>query len=139
MNFHAGQVLTLLDGTRRRIGEVTVERVEDDLVFADLRSGPDFAAVEPLFQAFEEAVDSQALKRVDALDAEIAALKLHLVTADGTEAVPIHDVQVWSDGRMTCRVPPVAPADAQGSAPLGAGENQSDALSLVEVKRQLRV
>jgi hypothetical protein len=116
MTFHADQVVTLFDGTNRRIGDLTVERIDNDLLFARIRPGPDFAVAEPLFRAFEEAVELQALKKVDELDGAIAALNLHLVTDDDQQSTSVHDVQVWSDGEMTCRLTPVAPPSVNGAA-----------------------
>ena len=150
MTMEAGQMLKFSDSERRRIGDLTVERRENDLVFAHIEPGPDFTSVEPLFRAFEEAVELQARKRVDELDAEIAALKLHLTTADGSESVPIRDVQIWSDGEMSCRIA----ADAAGDdgfdpevartrqneelmALLDARTKQTETLSLAEGRRQL--
>jgi hypothetical protein len=115
MTLQGGQKWILLDGARRRIGELTIERMEDDLVFAAIYPGPDFGAVEPLFRSFEVAVEAQALKRVDELDAEIAALNLQLVSSDGRETVPVQDVQIWSDGGITCRLPRLGRADGSGA------------------------
>jgi len=57
-----------------------------------------------LFQDFEAAANLQALSAVDELDTEIAALGLHLRTPDGSQRIKIHDVQIWSDGDMTCKL-----------------------------------
>jgi hypothetical protein len=133
MTIQAGQVYALLDNQRRNIGEVTIERLEGELLFASIHPGVDFAAVVPLFRAFEEAVELQALKKVDELAGQIAALKLQLASGKDREPMAIHDVQVWSDGAMTCRLRPVAPSDGKG-ADLAKG---ADLLSLAEVKRQL--
>jgi hypothetical protein len=61
-------------------------------------------AVERLFEEFEEAVNLQALRLVDELDTEIAALGLYLRTPDGLQRMEIHDVQIWSDGDVTCQL-----------------------------------
>jgi hypothetical protein len=49
-------------------------------------------------------VDTQALSVVDELDAAIAALGLHLHTPSDSQHRAAHDVQIWSDGSITCRV-----------------------------------
>src|SRR5437763_1291810 len=113
MTFQIGQMLILLDGQRRRIGEVTVERLDGELLFAAVQHGPDFAVAAPLFRAFEEAVELQALKKVDELAAEIAALKLQLAAGKDEEPVAIDDVQVWSDGTMTCKLRSVSAGDGE--------------------------
>jgi hypothetical protein len=41
---------------------------------------------------------------VDELDHAIAALGLLLQRPGNQEVEPIHDVQIWSDGAMTCRL-----------------------------------
>ena len=145
MTFEIGQVLTLLDGQTRRIGDIAIEGLEDNLLFARMRTGPDFAIAEPLFRAFEEAVELQALKKVNDLVAEIRAMELQRVSADGKHTVPIHNVQVWSDGRMTCRVElgsfdlEVARTHQNKTlmAFLDARANTAERMPLDEVKRQL--
>jgi hypothetical protein len=52
----------------------------------------------------EDATDLQALHKVDELDAVIDALGLHLRWVDGSQELPIRDVQIWSDGAMSCRL-----------------------------------
>lgn len=91
--------LSLLDARQRPIGQIMLERCQDDMIFGQFVPGKAFATVEQLFQEFEEAVDAQALSIVDQLDAEIAALGLCL--RFGTQVTKIKDVQIWSDGGIT--------------------------------------
>jgi hypothetical protein len=104
MQLHAEQTIDLIDGEGRQVGRIVIERSEDDLVFGKFIPGPAFPAVQHLFREFEEAVDLQALSVVDELDAAIAALGLHLRSPDSSQRVEIRDVQIWSDGGITCRV-----------------------------------
>ncbi|MFN8494793.1 MAG: hypothetical protein U0350_44735 [Caldilineaceae bacterium] len=96
--------LYLLDAKQRWIGELEIEQIVDNLISGLFVPGPDFPAVAEIFQKFEEAVNVQALSVVDNLDAEIARLGLRLCLPDKIECVAIHDVQIWSDGNITCRL-----------------------------------
>ena len=93
----------LIDAQQRQMGQVTIERNKGNLIFGMFDPRPAFSAVAQLFQDFEEAVDVQALSVVDELDAKIAGLGLHLRFPNG-KRVEIHDVQIYSDGGMTCRL-----------------------------------
>ena len=104
MQLHAEQTVHLIDAEGRQVGQIVIERSEDKLVFGKFTPGPTFPAVQHLFREFEEAVDLQALSVVDELDAAIDALGLHLRSPDGSQRVEIHDVQIWSDGGITCRL-----------------------------------
>ena len=104
MKLYAEQRVYLIDAQQRQIGQITIERNEDNLLFGKFVPGSDFSAVKRLFQDFEEAANFQVLSVVDELDTEIAALGLHLRTPDGSQCIKIHDVQIWSDGDMTCRL-----------------------------------
>jgi hypothetical protein len=108
MQPQAGRTLELLDARQRRIGQLTVEGGEDDLLVGRFVPGPAFPAVERLFRDFEQAVNAQALRVVDQLDADIGALGLQLRPSEGGERLEIHDVQIWSDGGMSCRLGGVA-------------------------------
>ena len=98
------QTLELVDSQKRRLGRMTLENSSEGLLEGTFTAGPDYPAVGPLFRALEEAADLQALSAVDRLDAQIAALGLHLLSSDGAVQLPAHDVQIWADGAMTCRV-----------------------------------
>lgn len=104
MQLHAEQTVHLIDAEGRQIGQIVIERSEDKLVFGKFVPGPAFPAVQHLFRDFEEAADLQALRVVDELDAAIEALGLHLRSPDGPQHVEIHDVQIWSDSGITCRL-----------------------------------
>jgi hypothetical protein len=107
--------LTAVKG--RRLGSVTIKRREGNLLFARFVPGRDFPAVESLFEQFEEAANSQALAAVDRIDAAIRALGLKLAAAEGEPAVPLSDVQIWSDGQMSCRIPADVSLDRNGVPP----------------------
>ena len=107
----------LLDAQGRRLGRVQIERREGELLFAQFTAGPDYCAVRSLFEQFEEAADSQALAAVDRADAAIRALGLTFAAAEGEPAVPLSDVQIWSDGRMSCQIPADASVDRNGMPP----------------------
>lgn len=104
MKLYSEQRVYLIDAQQRQIGQITIERNEDNLIFGKFVPGSDFSVVKRLFQDFEEAANLQALSVVDELDTEIAALGLHLRTPDGSQRIKIYDVQIWSDGDMTCKL-----------------------------------
>ena len=107
----SAQAFLLRDGRGKDLGQITVEESRGGLVSGRFHPGPGFDRVEPLFLAFEEAVNCQALGAVDRRAADIAALDLRLVSPDGTEAAAIHDVQIWSDGGFSCRSVTVTPEE----------------------------
>ncbi len=102
----------LTDRRRRQIGQFTIESRENELIMGRFVPGPAFPAVEQLFRDFEEAANAQALSVVDEFDAKIAALGLCLRSPDGLQRIRIHDVQIWSDGGITCRLARRATASA---------------------------
>lgn len=104
MQLHVKQIVELVDAEQRQIGQMRIERHEDDLIFGKFVPGPAFPNVQQLFRDFEGAVEVQALHVIDQLDAAIAALGLHLRWADESEHIEIQDVQIWSDGGITCRL-----------------------------------
>jgi hypothetical protein len=104
MQQDAEQIVDLLDNQQRRIGQMRIERQEENLLVGTFVPGPDFPSVEPLFHAFEEAADVQALSVIDELDTAIAALGLHLCSPGAPEPMAIQDVQIWSDGGISCRL-----------------------------------
>jgi hypothetical protein len=79
--------------------------------------------VRQLFQEFEEAVNLQALSVIDELDTAITALGLHLQTPRDSQRLEVHDVQIWSDGSITCRV---------GSATLSAQDKDLESRQPVQ-------
>jgi hypothetical protein len=104
MQLQIGQVVHLVDRQEQQIGQIEIERREENLIFGRFVPGPAFSTVQPLFQEFEEAVNLQALSVIDELDSAIAALGLHLHTLSDSQRIEAHDVQIWSDGSITCRV-----------------------------------
>jgi hypothetical protein len=116
MEPRAGRTLLLLDAQQRQLGQITIERIEGGLIFGKFLPGPAYPAVEHLFHAFEQAADSQALSVVDELDRAIAALGLHFRSPGGAEGTLVHDVQIWSDGGVTCRLTGPTASGGNGSA-----------------------
>jgi len=104
MQLQAEQTVQLIDAEGRQVGQIVIERCEEKLIFGKFIPGPAFLAVQQLFREFEEAVDLQALSVVDELDAAIEALGLRLCVPDSLQGIEVHDVQIWSDGGVTCRV-----------------------------------
>lgn len=103
-----------MDTEQRQLGQIRIERQEADLLSGRFMPGPTFSNVEQLFHEFEAAVEVQALHVIETLDAAIAALGLHLQWPDTREPIAVQDVQIWSDGTITCRLceQPVASAKA---------------------------
>jgi hypothetical protein len=118
MKMKIGQPLPLMDAQKRHIGNVVPDRQESGLLSGTFSAGTSFPSVASLFQAFEEAADNQALAAVDWLDREIAALGLRLELPDG-QIVPVSDVQIWSDGNMSCRPASVRQVTTNGSPIIG--------------------
>ena len=104
MQLRAEQIVDLVDAEQRPIGQMRIERQEDDLIFGTFIPGPAFHSVEQLFREFEEAADVPALHVIDELDTAIAALGLRLRCLDILEPIEIRDVQMWSNGSITCRL-----------------------------------
>jgi hypothetical protein len=101
----------LLDAHQRQVGEMVIERSEEKLLFGKFIPDRAFADVADLFREFEEAVNLQALRKVDELDTAIGALGLFLRSPDGSQELAIRDVQIWSEGSITCRL--IGPALSQ--------------------------
>ena len=104
MQLQINQVVHLVDRQEQQLGQIEIERREENLIFGQFVPGPAFSTVRPLFQEFEEAVNLQALSVIDELDTAIAALGLHLLTPRDSQRIEAHDVQIWSDGSITCKV-----------------------------------
>ncbi len=104
MQLQSEQVIQLIDRQGHPIGQIEIERREENLIFGRFVPDSAFSTMQHLFQEFEEAVDAQALSAVDELDTAIAALGLHLRTPEGSQRMEAHDVQIWSNGNITCRV-----------------------------------
>jgi hypothetical protein len=121
MPLQVGQSVELVDTRGRRLGRLAIDGVNADLVEGIFTRGPDYAAVEPLMRAFEEAVEGHALGGADRHLQTIDALDLRLETSADSMRMPVRDVQIWSDGGMSCRlrVEPLAAANGAGSAARG--------------------
>jgi hypothetical protein len=91
----------ITDAAGRDIGSFHIEEVEPGRMLGTFTPGADYPAVAPLFAYFEELVDNQVLSLVDEAAEKIQAIGPRL--ADGT---PIHDVQIYSDGGASFRLPP---------------------------------
>ena len=104
MQVRTAQIVDLVDARQRQIGKIRIERQEEDLIFGTFSPGPAFSSVKQLFREFEEAVDVQALHVIDDLDTTIDTLGLHLRCLEVMEPIQIRDVQIWSNGSITCRI-----------------------------------
>jgi hypothetical protein len=93
-----------MDTKQRQLGRMQIERQEEDLLSGTFVPGAALPSVEQLFHEFEAAVEVQALPVIETLDATIAALGLHLQWPDTREPITVQDVQIWSDGSITCRL-----------------------------------
>ena len=98
------QVVQLVDRQGQQLGQIEIERREENLIFGRFVPGPVFSTVQLLFQEFEEAVNLQALSVIDELDTAIAALGLQVHTPGASQHIEVHDVQIWSDGDITYRL-----------------------------------
>ena len=104
MQLQTEQVVHLVDRQDQQLGQIEIERREEELIFGRFVPGPAFATVQHFFQEFEEAVNLQALSVIDELDTAIAALGLHVQSPRDSQHIEAHDVQIWSDGSITCRL-----------------------------------
>jgi hypothetical protein len=105
----------IIDAQQRLVGETVIECIDKDLLAGRLIPGPEYSCLEHLFREFEEAANLQALHRVDELDAVIGGLGLHLRSLDGSRGPAIRDMQIWSDGAITCRLVDSALHEAKGT------------------------
>jgi hypothetical protein len=103
MVFQPNQVLLLMDNLNRRLGQVTIERVEGNLVLGQFEPGPDYPAVEQLFAEYIEAANEQLLSVVGDLDATIRQLGLRLFCPGVAPLPAIDDVQIGM-GRVNFRI-----------------------------------
>jgi hypothetical protein len=133
MTLRCQQHLQLADRQGHDIGNVVIDRIQGNLVFAHFRPGPDYARVGPLFAEYVEAANEQLLSVVGELDAAIAALGLHLRAANGSDWPAIQDVQI-GDGIATFRIQEPSLAGPSGDQEDCRGlpsppEGQADELS----------
>jgi hypothetical protein len=104
----------LLDKQQRLLGHFAIDQVDSDLLSGTFTAESAFTEVAPLFRAFEDAVELQALRTVDDLDHAIADMGLYLQSPTDQRVSPVHDVQIYSDGGMTCRLTRISPTPANG-------------------------
>ena len=89
---------------QRQLGQMRIDGRKRISSSVRLCQGRRSRASSPLFHEFETAVEVQALHVIETLDAAIAALGLHLQWPDAREPIAVQDVQIWSDGSITCRL-----------------------------------
>lgn len=89
---------------QQQLGQMRIERQEADLLSGTFVPGSAFPTFEQLFHEFEAAAEVQALHVIETLDVAIAALGLHLQWPDAREPISVQDVQIWSNGSITCRL-----------------------------------
>ena len=99
------QDVQLMDVRGHRLGSVAIQRIEGDRVFGRFSAGPDFAAVEGMFQQFEDAVNDQLFPEADRVGRQIDQLGLRLSSADGSETLQLGDVQIMNGSDFLCRIP----------------------------------
>jgi hypothetical protein len=104
MPLQTGQGVELVDARGRRLGRLLIDDVNGEVIGGTFEAGRDFAQVENLFHAFTEAAEGHALGVADRLLADIAALDIHLESPESGYQPAVHDVQLWSDGAMSCRL-----------------------------------
>lgn len=104
MQLCAEHIVELVDADQQQLGHMQIVRQEGALLVGTFQPGAAFRRVAQLFRDFEAAVDVQALHAIETLDTTIAALGLHLRDPVTLESIAIMDVQIWSDGGMTCRL-----------------------------------
>lgn len=104
MQLQKDAMLHLVDAFYRPVGQIMVEEYENDLISGEFIPGPAFGSMEDLFLSFEEAVEAQAFSMVDELDAQIAVLGLRLYWSSEIPLTEVEDVQIWSDGGITCKL-----------------------------------
>ncbi len=115
----ADQVVALTDREGRDIGTISVGAVRDDLLTGTFTPGADYPSVRQLFSDFEEAAEAQALSAVDRYGGLIDALEFRIRPPAATP-VPVFDVQIWSDGGISCRLRPGPPPGSYAGAANGA-------------------
>jgi hypothetical protein len=133
MEMNGEKTLHLIDAEQRQLGQITIECMDEDLVLGTFAPGPDFPKVEDLFHNFEEAVNLQVLSIVDELDAQIGALGLRLCPSEESEPIRVYDVQIWSDGNVTCRLRDDVPLPTDGVQASTEPTHAVEAVHLTEV------
>jgi len=99
------QMARLVDSTGRHLGDVFIERIEGNRLYARFCRVQGFSAVESLFLDWEEAVNDQMFSIVDRLSGRIDQLGLRLMSSDGVDVLEVSDVQIMNGHDLCCRVP----------------------------------
>ena len=130
MPLQQGEGVELVDARGRRLGRLLIDEITGGLIGGAFEPGQDYAQVETLFRAFTEAAEGHALGVADRLQADIDALDIHLESGDSGNQPLVHEVQLWSDGAMSCRLRdafrPVNGAAAGKSAEAGKPMSVTD-------------
>jgi hypothetical protein len=109
MPLPTGQPLLLWDRHQRLLGKLVIHRIEGNLVLGQFLAEPAFASVQHLFAEVVEAANQQLFNTVDELDREIAALGLHLGSANGAPLPALDDVLI-ADEEISFRIRPDSPS-----------------------------
>ncbi len=88
------------------LGSIEVEKIEDGLVLGEFTPGPDYPVVKPHFLYFEELVEGQVLSLTDQAMEVIDGLGIIMSLPNGHH--PVRDIQIYSDGGFSCRLPVAA-------------------------------
>lgn len=102
------QTLYLTDVQGRRLGRVSIDRIEGDRVLGRFTPEDAFDAVRPLFAEFEAVVNDQLFSEADRLSHQIDRLGLSLISADAAGQLAVCDVQIMAVSAFCCRVPNLA-------------------------------
>lgn len=98
-------VLGVSDAAGRDLGMVEVESITDGLVVGEFIPGPDYNQVEPVFREFAEMVEAFSLHHIDRAADAIGRIGVTIRAHPTRPPVAVHDVQIYSDGGFSCRLP----------------------------------
>ena len=101
----AVKTLTVSNPAGDDYGSVRIEDISDGQVLGDFTPGPDFRAVEPIFHHFSDVVEQQSFGYLDAAERAIAALGVVIRFEGEGNDIPVHDLQIFTDGGFSCRLP----------------------------------
>lgn len=116
MNTSDRPTAAFVDADGHELARLEIEKQERDYVVGSFTPTERFAAVKPVFDEFEEAVDGCCLSHVDVLDKQIRAMGIGLRWDADSRLVPIHDLQIYPrEGVFSCR--PLVSVEINGSTP----------------------
>jgi hypothetical protein len=99
------KTLTVSNRFGADFGSVEIEEVADGLILGDFTPGPDYSTVQPIFRHFSDVVEQQSFSYLDAVQESIEAIGI-VIRFEGEDTdVPVHDVQIYTDGAFSCRLP----------------------------------